>query len=295
MLRHETKYDFIVRVPNAREIESFTAANITPFLENLDKLERFVNTPAHDPLDVVQHIKYSEPETYMNSGIEHIIIDDKFYYPSPSDRMKWIEDFQSRLYISITEEDMCQNPLSLMPLLEKMRTGRKDYIRLLEDWREEENAYITVRGSQPMLFRVVRPYLYVEPSKDQAVLLPIEIRHRFIWLYQESDIYSTDEDLTPEEATALADEIIRKKRRKIDRAQSMQGIDSLVQGKRQAIPDDVKMFVWQRDEGRCVNCDSNIDLEFDHIIPLSMGGSNTARNLQLLCASCNQAKGGSLV
>ena len=32
-------------------------------------------------------------------------------------------------------------------------------------------------------------------------------------------------------------------------------------------------------------------LEFDHIIPWSQGGSNTARNLELRCESCNRKKG----
>ena len=46
--------------------------------------------------------------------------------------------------------------------------------------------------------------------------------------------------------------------------------------------------------GRCVNCGSNGNLEFDHVIPVSMGGAHTVRNLQLLCVSCNVAKGGNL-
>jgi hypothetical protein len=62
-------------------------------------------------------------------------------------------------------------------------------------------------------------------------------------------------------------------------------------GTRPPIPKDVQMFVWQRDSGRCVQCASNQNLEFDHIIPFSMGGSSTARNLQLLCESCNRSKG----
>ncbi len=59
---------------------------------------------------------------------------------------------------------------------------------------------------------------------------------------------------------------------------------------RQPIPEDVKFEVWRRDEGKCVICGSQRNLEFDHIIPLSKGGSSTARNLQLLCEACNRKK-----
>jgi 5-methylcytosine-specific restriction endonuclease McrA len=61
-------------------------------------------------------------------------------------------------------------------------------------------------------------------------------------------------------------------------------------GVRQAIPTDVKRAVWERDGGRCVFCDSDQDLEFDHDVPFSKGGSNSANNIQLLCRTCNRKK-----
>lgn len=61
--------------------------------------------------------------------------------------------------------------------------------------------------------------------------------------------------------------------------------------RREAIPRATQREVWQRDAGRCVECDSNERLCYDHIIPFSRGGSNTIRNLQLLCEPCNLRKG----
>jgi len=52
----------------------------------------------------------------------------------------------------------------------------------------------------------------------------------------------------------------------------------------------VRTYVWQRDSGRCVQCGSQERLEYDHIIPWSKGGSDTERNIQLLCERCNRAK-----
>jgi hypothetical protein len=63
---------------------------------------------------------------------------------------------------------------------------------------------------------------------------------------------------------------------------------------REAIPERVRHEVWRRDQGRCVDCGSRERLEFDHIIPVSRGGSNTARNIELRCEACNRRKSASV-
>lgn len=60
--------------------------------------------------------------------------------------------------------------------------------------------------------------------------------------------------------------------------------------KREPIPQDVLDKVWNRDGGKCVKCGSQEKIEFDHIVPFSKGGSNTYRNLQILCEQCNRGK-----
>jgi hypothetical protein len=61
--------------------------------------------------------------------------------------------------------------------------------------------------------------------------------------------------------------------------------------RREAIPERVRHDVWRRDRGTCVECGSRGRLEFDHIIPVSRGGANTARNIELRCEPCNRRKG----
>jgi len=59
---------------------------------------------------------------------------------------------------------------------------------------------------------------------------------------------------------------------------------------RKVIPEAVRIAVWRRDEGKCAKCGSRKNLEYDHIIPISKGGSNTVRNIELLCEECNRKK-----
>ena len=62
------------------------------------------------------------------------------------------------------------------------------------------------------------------------------------------------------------------------------------------IPTAVKLAVWKRDGGRCVQCGSSDNLHFDHVIPYSRGGSSLrAENIQLLCARHNLQKHDAIV
>lgn len=61
--------------------------------------------------------------------------------------------------------------------------------------------------------------------------------------------------------------------------------------RRRIIPTAVKLAVWKRDGGRCVQCGATDELHFDHDLPWSKGGTSvTEANVQLLCARHNLEK-----
>lgn len=60
---------------------------------------------------------------------------------------------------------------------------------------------------------------------------------------------------------------------------------------RRVIPTWVKLEVWKRDGGKCVECGSKDQLHFDHDLPYSKGGTSiTPENVQLLCVRHNLEK-----
>lgn len=61
--------------------------------------------------------------------------------------------------------------------------------------------------------------------------------------------------------------------------------------RRKKISLDLRREVYASNNWACAYCGSNQDLEIDHIVPLSRGGTEDRSNLQTLCASCNKKKG----
>jgi hypothetical protein len=61
------------------------------------------------------------------------------------------------------------------------------------------------------------------------------------------------------------------------------------------IPDPLRAEVLLRDGARCRRCRTAVNLEIDHIVPVSKGGRTEEANLQTLCRRCNRRKWKKLV
>lgn len=117
---------------------------------------------------------------------------------------------------------------------------------------------------------------------------------RAYWLFR-GRFFWDNERLTPEQVHAVLVTRDQRNQRQVDRAVAMVQQGAMPQQNvRGNIPDDIKQFVWQRDSGRCRHCGAATELQFDHLIPVAMGGSSEPENLQLLCGPCNRRKGAGL-
>jgi 5-methylcytosine-specific restriction endonuclease McrA len=114
------------------------------------------------------------------------------------------------------------------------------------------------------------------------------------WWWFEDAFYWEDEQLEPADVLALIRDRERRRKRKLERAHTALVLDREQIQRRQPIPREVKLAVFERDGGRCVMCGSAFELQYDHVIPVAMNGASTVENLQLMCAECNQRKGASL-
>ncbi len=117
---------------------------------------------------------------------------------------------------------------------------------------------------------------------------------RTYWAF-EGRFYWEDDGLSARDVLALVRDRERRSGRRLQRAHAaLARDDDPLVSRREPIPRIVRLTVFERDGGRCVTCGSAFELQFDHVIPFSMGGAATVENLQVLCAGCNRAKGAAL-
>jgi 5-methylcytosine-specific restriction endonuclease McrA len=58
----------------------------------------------------------------------------------------------------------------------------------------------------------------------------------------------------------------------------------------ESLPTGYRQAVLNFYGAQCAKCGSADRLEMDHVVPLTLGGSNTLSNIQVLCKPCNASK-----
>ena len=52
----------------------------------------------------------------------------------------------------------------------------------------------------------------------------------------------------------------------------------------------LRLFIFNRDGNKCLQCGSTEHLTIDHIVPVYHGGGNEYSNLRTLCNRCNAGR-----
>ena len=161
------------------------------------------------------------------------------------------------------------------------------YQQAMTEWRRSCMAYQKALHADASYQLAAQEYFQRQSHAPQPLLGWWVYRAIVLWVGSAA-VRNRDEHLL------LIKQYVLRRERKVERIQreveALENCKSLEGAAREPIPENVRLFVWQRDKGQCVQCGSRERLEFDHIIPVVAGGSNTERNIQLLCEPCNRSK-----
>jgi HNH endonuclease len=141
--------------------------------------------------------------------------------------------------------------------------------------------------------RGLRPAEHAELQREQRTnaVAVLQAPHGRTYWWCQDRFYWEDDGLTARDVLALVTERTQRAQKRLARAHAVLQNDTLQETRREPIPRDVRRAVWERDGGACVQCGEQFELQFDHVIPLALGGASTTENLQVLCGECNRAKG----
>src|SRR5438132_4756249 len=150
--------------------------------------------------------------------------------------------------------------------------------------------YTIQSGKRVFAVRWKQPAFDAIRAAQQNDPVPVALDgRRTLWHFHDC-FYWEDESLDGDDVKALVHQRERRSQQKLQTARSLMHADEARRPTRIPIPSDVRRAVFERDGGRCVECGSNFDLQYDHVLPVALGGATTVENLQLLCADCNRRK-----
>lgn len=112
----------------------------------------------------------------------------------------------------------------------------------------------------------------MEAKSVQAPVEYMTVGDRTFWRHA-GRWHSDNEGLAQEAVYALLVTRAMRQNDHMNRAMAVAAMSQVpVPAQRGSVPADVKQLVWKRDGGACRACGSGVELQYDHVIPVSLGG-----------------------
>lgn len=179
---------------------------------------------------------------------------------------------------------------SYQDIVSKLESNRKAYSSYLKacDYIFENSP--VPDNLHPMLFGTEKTYIKWEQRVfDEKMLSPtIDFAITLAWQYTSPkgrNSYRNSKTFNFDNIKSL-----------LKRAQERQEHERTKTYQRNLMTQSLRYDIMKRDSFRCQICgrsvknNPNIELEVDHIIPISKGGKTVKSNLQTLCKECNRGK-----
>lgn len=156
----------------------------------------------------------------------------------------------------------------------------------------ERRLFFTATGLPPV--RLTADHARAIAAQRSTMPTPVVADGVRTWWAFGGAYYWENAGYSPQDVLALLRDRERRQQRDLDRAHMLLNAEASGRQRREPINREMKQAVFARDGGACRECSSAFDLQYDHIIPVALGGATTIENLQLLCSYCNQEKGASI-
>ena len=224
------------------------------------------------------------------------------------DSKKWLPEYvEQYAYVPLSSLDI-EN--EIVTRIARRNQNKSAKVRSKLQQRQEDQRYRVSRRANIEELKVldrtlIDLYNFTEclypTSKIEPIVVDVHnqanlgiepILNTNVWLYQDT-IYQVTGTYTDAEKKLLILDFADRERQQFERLKAKFSKEQMehIKYQRIRIPENVRIEVWRRDEGKCAGCGSRENLEYDHIVPVTRGGSNTARNVEWLCAVCNRSKG----